>query len=265
VTDHDPVTLDVLEANIALLADKERLERDKHRLQELDRLKTEFFARVSHDLRTPLNSIIGFAELLISDAGGKLQKKQTDFVAAIHRNGYALLGLINDLLDLASLENGHVTLRKERVPLSAIIEDARAATEPLLVTAKLEVIWPDPLAFADKTVLGDRRRLAQAVANLVDNSRKFTPEGGRITIAIDAGARRTTFEVLDTGPGIPETDRELVFVSLLRRPGGMIKKKNSGLGLGLPIVRGIAELHGGSVEIVPTPKGTHIRISIPND
>ncbi len=256
-----PVTFDLLEGNIQLLAEKERLERDKQRLQDLDRLRNEFMAKVSHDLRTPLNSIIGFSELLTQEVAGKLNKKQSDFIAAIHRNGYALLALINDLLDLASIECGHLQLRREPVAVQTIIDDIRAATEPLV--AKHRVTWPVLGDDAVKPITVDRRRVAQAIVNLVDNSRKFTPEGG--TIEVTAGIDDTAlwFTVADNGPGIPEEDRARLFSSFFQRQGP--KQKGGGVGLGLAIVRGIADLHGGKAEFIPLPigKGARFTITLP--
>jgi signal transduction histidine kinase len=265
VNDQDPVTLDVLEGSVQLLAQKERLELDKHRLQEIDRLKTEFLARVSHDLRTPLNSIIGFSELLISDLGGKLNKKQGDFVSAIHRNGYMLLGLITDLLDLATIETGQMTIRREQVPLKGILDDLRAVQEPLFAATKHTVRWSDAKTVPDRNVWLDRRRIVRAIGNLVDNARKFTPESGRIDITVEADDQRSVFAVADSGPGLNDEDRERLFSSFFQRSGPKVKQRGSGVGVGLAIVRGITELHGGSIEVAAgIGKGTQVRMLIPH-
>ncbi len=265
VNDQDPVTLDVLEGSVQLLAQKERLELDKHRLQEIDRLKTEFLARVSHDLRTPLNSIIGFSELLISDLGGKLNKKQNDFVSAIHRNGYMLLGLITDLLDLATVETGQMVIRREQVPLQGVLDDLRAVHDPLFAATKHTVRWADRAALAEKNAWIDRRRLVRAIGNLVDNARKFTPESGRIEIIIDSDERQSVFAVGDSGPGINDDDRERLFSSFFQRSGPKVKQRGAGVGVGLAIVRGITELHGGSIEVAAgIGKGTQVRMIIPH-
>jgi signal transduction histidine kinase len=161
VNTYDPLTLDVLQANVELLAENERLDLERKRLLELDHMKTEFLARLSHDLRTPLNSIIGFSDLITGDVGGKVNKKHAEFVAAINRNGHALLSMINELLDLSSLETGHVHLRKETVPLQTLLDDLRAATEPVLLQAGVHVKWPDSGLFAGKSAVVDRRRVMQ--------------------------------------------------------------------------------------------------------
>ena len=122
--DPDPETaaLEILQANVRLLADREKLERERLRLIELDRLKTEFLARISHDLRTPLNSIIGFSELILGNTGGKMNRKHAEFIAAINRNGHALLAMINDLLDLSTLDSRQTVLKaaaSKREPASS--------------------------------------------------------------------------------------------------------------------------------------------------
>ncbi len=264
--DPDRVILDVLEGNIALLAEKERLEREKLRLQEIDRLKTELLARVSHDLRTPLNSILGFSELLLADAGGRLAVKQTEFVAAIHRNGYALLALINDLLDVAGLESRQMTIRRENLPLLTLLDDVRAATEPQLGASKLAVTWPSRAALADRLAWIDRRRMAQALVNLIDNARKFTPEGGSVVISIEPGAKATIFMVADTGPGIRDEDRSRIFSSFFQRAPAGDGRSTTGVGLGLAIVRGIIDLHEGSIELeTASGKGTRFRLTVPHE
>jgi two-component system, NarL family, sensor histidine kinase BarA len=259
----DQIAIDVLEGNIQLLADKERLELDKQRLLEMDRLKTEFIGRVSHDLRTPLNSIIGFSELLLAEVDAKAQnRKFHDFISAIHRNGYALLSLINDLLDFASIESGQMPVRRERICLQIVLDDIRAATEPVLAAKKLGVTWTARENLATKFGFLDRRRIGQAVVNLIDNARKFTPEGGQVAIALDADDKQSTFSVTDTGPGIAESDRERIFKSYFQRGG--TPSRGAGLGLGLNIVRAIVDRHEGRIEIDSTPgRGSCFRLIIP--
>lgn len=253
----------VLEGNLQLLAEKERLERDQQRLQEIDRRKTELLARVSHDLRTPLNSIIGFSELLLGDSSARLNPRHAEFIQAIHRNGHALLTLINDLLDLAGIESGQLALRRERLPLETLLDDVRAATEPQLAKHQLRVAWPTAAALYGRSALCDRRRMAQALINLVDNARKFTPAGGAVTITAEASDRQAVFAVTDTGAGIPEGDRERIFRSFFQRDDAA-RQRGAGIGLGLAIVRGIVDLHGGRVELDSVVgRGSTFRIILP--
>lgn len=262
----DPITLDVLQANVRLLAENERLEYERRRLVELDRMRTEFLARVSHDLRTPLNSIIGFSDLMVGEVGGRMNKKHAEFVQAINRNGHALLGMINELLDLSSLESGQLQLRKEWVPLQTLCDDLKAATEPVIAAGKLVAKWPDKEVLALKTVFIDRRRILQALTNLVDNARKFTPPGGTVSIEMDATSEDALFAIGDSGPGIPPSEKELIFRPFYQRPTGYSQAGVAGVGLGLAIVKGIIERHGGIIALdTSVGKGCrfHIRVPLP--
>lgn len=260
----DPVTLEVLQANVQLLAANERLEHERQRLLDLDRMKTEFLARISHDLRTPLNSIIGFSDLIIAEIGGRANKKHSEFIAAIHRNGHALLALINELLDLSSLESGQVQLRRERVSLVTVLEDLVAATGPVLSAAKIEVRWPDPAALAGQTALIDRRRVVQALVNLIDNARKYTPAGGMVRVDMTSDADEASLLVADTGPGIPPGERERIFLPYYQRNQAFTPNAGGGVGLGLAIVKSIVDGHGGRLELdSDIGKGCRFHLHLP--
>ena len=261
----DPVTLDVLQANVELLAENERLESDRKRLLELDQMKTEFLARLSHDLRTPLNSIIGFSELITGEVGGKMNKKHTEFVNAINRNGHALLSMINELLELSSLESGHIQLRIETVPLQILLDDLRAATEPVLVMAGIQVLWPQSQQLAGKSAVVDRRRVMQMLVNLVDNARKFTQKGGKISVEMDSTAETANFVVADNGPGIPPNEQDRIFAPYYQRSSSAIPSAVNGVGLGLAIVRGIVHHHGGTIALdSDIGKGCRFTVELPH-
>ncbi len=259
----DPIALEVLQGNVQLLAEKERLELERLRLIELDRLKSEFLARVSHDLRTPLSSIIGFSDLMLTGEGGKLNKKHLDCVQAISRNGHQLLALINELLDLSSLESGQLKIRLAEVPLADLLADLRAATEPVLRAAQLQVGWQSVAALDGKHALVDRRRILQVLVNLVDNARKFTPAGGHVAVTLDADVREFRATVADSGPGIPEIERDRLFRSFTHTGPGPIR--GEGVGLGLAIVKAIVDQHGGSITVGGgiTGTGCTFRVRIP--
>lgn len=242
----DLLTLDVLQANVSLLAEKERLEREQTRLLELDRLRTEFLARVSHDLRTPLASIIGFAELLQSDSH-LMAGEQNDYVEAIYRNSQSLLALINDLLDLSSLELGRLPLHPAPVLLTELLADLRAATQPVLAQAGLTISWPDATLLAGRNAVLDRRRMFQVLVNLVDNARKFTPRGGHVVITLEPQDEDLVFTIADTGPGISEAQRDKLFRPYAHRLDSV--PRSEGVGLGLAIVKAIVDRHGGSITL----------------
>jgi two-component system, sensor histidine kinase len=221
-----------------------------------------YLARLSHDVRTPLASIIGFADLLSAGIDGRLNKRQQELVDAISRNSRNLLGLINDVLDLSTIEVGQGTLRREHVPLGIVVADLRAATQPVLDAAAMAVSWPEPAPGTSAFV--DRRRIVQALVNLIENARKHTPAGGAIAIEVVREAGLVRFAVSDSGPGIPEEDHARVFAPFFRRsvqPG----TAEHGVGLGLAIVRGIAELHGGRVLLASDiGRGCRFSIEIPD-
>ena len=127
----DTLTLDILQANARLQAEKEQLEHERERLLAVEHERTEFIARISHDLRTPLSSIIGFSDLILTGEGAKLNRRHLDFIQAINRNGHQLLALINDILDLSTLEAQRMTIRPRGVQLSDLLADLRAVQELL--------------------------------------------------------------------------------------------------------------------------------------
>jgi signal transduction histidine kinase len=265
VNTYDALTLDMLQANVELLAENERLDLERKRLVELDQMKTEFLARLSHDLRTPLNSIIGFSDLISGDVGGKLNKKHAEFVAAINRNGHTLLSMINELLDLSSLETGHVHLRLETLPMQTLLDDVKAATEPVLVQAGITVKWPEENRLVGCNAVVDRRRMMQVLVNLVDNARKFTPRGGTITVGMSCTSDHAHFVIRDSGPGIPPSEQDRIFKPYYQRPSTVAASANSGVGLGLAIVRSIVQHHGGHIRLdSDIGKGCCFTVSIPH-
>ena len=236
-------TLDVLQANVSLLAEKERLEQQIARLVAVDQLRTEFIARLSHDLRTPLSSILGFSELVLADSRSLARDRERqvkECVEAIHRNGQQMLAMISELLDLTTIESGTLRLHVEDIPLTTLAEDLRAATAPVLDRAVITVSWPDPGRMAGRSLRGDRRRVVQALTNLVDNARKFTPPGGQVRIDLGTEGSEVVMTVSDSGPGIPPEARETLF-----KPYAKHSPRPQGHGLGLAIVKAIVDRHHG--------------------
>ncbi len=260
-TPPDAVTLDVLQANVALLAEKERLEQERSRLIELNRVRTEFLARVSHDLRTPLNSIIGFSDLLLAGDGGRLPRKSLDYLNAIHRNGHALVGLINDLLDLSSMELGRITIRRQPFDLGEFLADVRAATDPIISRSSVQITWPDVRRLSGQSVIADRRRLLQVMTNLLDNARKFTTAGGRVSVVIEPRPHELHLVVSDNGPGVPEQLRQAIFQPL----SSTTTPRHESTGLGLAIVKAIVDQHQGTITVErgPDGRGCSVLIHIP--
>ena len=254
----------MLRALTVMMAEKERLEADNGRLAEREQQRADLLARVSHDLRALLTGILGFTELLLIDAGdGPAGRRRQECLDAIRRNGLSLLALINDLLDVASLERGQFSVRREVVALQALLADVRAATESQLAASGCVVSWPQREALSGLTAELDRRRICQATVNVIDNARRICGRGGRIDIDIGQDSEGTVISVADNGPGIAVADRERIFQPFVRVevPG----QGAAGVGLGLAIVQAVIDLHGGRVELDSRPgHGARFALVIPH-
>ena len=249
---------DVSDSNRVERALRERNEA----LEESDRLKSEFVANVSYELRTPLNTIIGFAEVLNGDMFGPLNERQSEYIGGILEASEALLELINDILDLATIEAGYMTLDRGQFDIHTMIagvfalnrERARGKEQKLVLDCAPDI----------GSMFADERRLKQVLFNLVSNAIKFTPERGVITLASRVVGDQVEFRVADTGVGIHADERERVLEKFERgnRPRG--RQSGVGAGLGLSLVKSFVELHGGDVQIESEPEeGTAIVCRLP--
>ena len=228
-------------------------------LETAGRLKSEFIANVSYELRTPLNAIIGFAEILANQYFGPLSPRQLDYSRGIIESSQRLMALINDILDLATIEAGYMSLDKAPIDVREMLEAVVTLTHERARHQSLALALTCPPDIG--MIEADERRLKQALFNLVSNAIKFTPEGGsiRLEAAIDAG--ELVFSVSDTGVGIPVDDHARVFEKFER---GNPAARESGAGLGLSLVKSLIELHGGTVAIESEPgHGTTIRCRLP--
>jgi GAF domain-containing protein/DNA-binding response OmpR family regulator len=216
------------------------------RLQEMDRLKSQFLANVSHELRTPLNSIIGFSEVLIDGLAGALSAEQLDFVNSIHASGQHLLTLINDVLDLSKIQAGKMKVDCRPIDPRVTAEEACSVIAPLLIKAGQSLtraLEPDlPLVSADAF------RFKQVLINLLSNAHKFSPAGSRITLAARRVDSYIHFSVIDQGDGIRPEDHERVFQEFFQIDGDGLRERE-GTGLGLPITRRLVEMQGGRIWI----------------
>jgi signal transduction histidine kinase len=229
-------------------------------LETADRLKSEFISNVSYELRTPLNTIIGFAEILANQYFGELNPRQTEYCRGIIGSSERLLTIINDILDLASIEAGRMTLDREPVEPKALLDTVCGIMNEWARSQnlKLNVDCPPDLGPIDV----DERRLKQALCNLISNAIKFTPPGGTITITGRVEDGDAKFSVVDTGIGIAAEDQERVFKEFerARRP----EARRAGAGLGLSLVKRIVELHGGHVDMNSVPnRGTTVVCVLP--
>jgi signal transduction histidine kinase len=225
------------------------------------RAKSEFLAGVSHDLRTPLNSIIGFSEVLLSDP--KLGEKQREYTQYISAAGTHLLSLINNLLDLAKIEANRLTILDDKFALHGVINECMRLVGAQAGAGRVTLVPYESRQFG---LRADPVRMRQIIFNLLSNAIKFTPPGGTVEIRsalLDEG--RLTISVTDTGIGMSAED-----IATAMQPYGQVQNKftrdHEGTGLGLPLVHALTELHGGRLEISSVPgQGTTVSITLPGD
>lgn len=242
--------------------------RDITRFKELDEMKSEFLATVSHDLRAPLTFMRGYADRL--DAVGQLNEKQKVYVENILRGVQRIDDLVLDLLDLSRIEAG-LGVEKEPCHLGLILSEAvsslrsRAAEKDILL--EVEPALGSAGEGGGPLVAGDRALLRQLVVNLLDNAIKYTPGGGKVATGLSVEARngssRATIRVADTGIGIAPDEQVRLFETFYRTKRGD-KSGASGTGLGLAIVKSIVERHEGKVWVESKPKeGSTFYVSLP--
>lgn len=227
------------------------------------RMKDEFLTSMSHELRTPLNSVLGLSESLLEETVGPINSRQQRYLKIISESGGHLLSLINDILDLAKIEAGHIHLEITKVNVHHICKASRIIVEPL-AKSKLQTIELQ-ISESINTIQADERRLKQMIVNLLSNAIKFTPNGGKIGIkaSIDSSHARLLIEVWDTGIGIRQQDMEHLFQPFVQLDAGLARE-SSGTGLGLALVAQMARMHGGTV-IVDSEfgKGSRFTLNLP--
>jgi signal transduction histidine kinase len=227
-------------------------------LETADRLKSEFIANVSYELRTPLNAIVGFAEILENQYFGELNERQLEYSQAIVESSQRLHTLINDILDLATIEAGYLRLDFAEVDLHPLLESVYNLGFERARNRGIELVLDCAPDIGAQTA--DELRLKQALFNLLSNAVKFTPEGGRVTISARRREDGVELSVADTGVGIAEADQDRIFESFERGGGG----RQSGAGLGLSLVKRLIELHGGRVTLESEAgEGTRVTCFIP--
>ncbi|HEX9136148.1 MAG TPA: GAF domain-containing sensor histidine kinase, partial [Nitrospirota bacterium] len=234
---------------------------DKGRqIEAANRHKSEFLANMSHELRTPLNAIIGFSEVLLDPSLKVTEEEQAQFLTDVLSSGKHLLGLINEVLDLAKIEAGRMELQIEPALLSDIFDSVQNTMRPLAVKKAVNlhfegVTVPEPFSM-------DGARVKQVLLNLVGNAVKFTPEGGRVWVRADSEDGIVRVEVGDTGPGIAPEDQERIFLEF--QQAGSDSGKPQGTGLGLALARKFIEMHGGKIWLESeVGKGSRFFFTIP--
>tara|TARA_R110002110_G_scaffold179197_4_gene384585 strand:- start:7048 stop:8580 length:1533 start_codon:yes stop_codon:yes gene_type:complete len=231
-----------------LFAAKRESDAARARAEEASRAKSHFLANMSHELRTPLNAIIGFSEVMASEIFGKhANPTYKEYANDINRSGQHLLGLINDVLDLSRIEAGRFQITEEDVSITELAEDSRRILEIRAQAQHVTIV--EDYEPGLPVVHGDARALRQTWINLLTNAIKFSPPGSdvRMFIRMDPNGE-LRFGVHDNGPGIAETEIEKVLHAFTQGASGLAQP-GKGSGLGLSIVKGLMDIHGGSFEL----------------
>ncbi|MBI3289427.1 MAG: HAMP domain-containing protein, partial [Elusimicrobia bacterium] len=209
--------------------------------KELDKMKESFLQNVTHDLRNPLGSAVGFMEALLKDVGGPLTPRQRGMISSIHRSSQRLMGMINNILDIGKMESGKIRLNLHPVVLAEVAGRSLSILESLSLHKKITVTSDIP---ADLNLRADADLVERALTNLIGNAIKFTPADGRIQISAADQGEFVRVCVADSGDGVPESYREKIFEKF-EQVGGQQRK--GGTGLGLTITKAFVQAHGGRI------------------
>jgi hypothetical protein len=257
------VARDITADRAAAAAKEQALQHERQaadRLRELDEVKSDFVATVSHDLRTPLTSIVGNTELLLDGDAGELGGLQHRLLESVDRNARRLNTLVGDLLMLSRIESGTLRMQSRDVSVREVVDGTlEAVAGQRAADVALDVELPaEPVL-----VRGDPDQLERVIINLVSNALKFTPPGGRVGITVAEAPEQVRLSVSDTGIGIPEAELPHIFDRFFRSSRSQ-QKRRPGSGLGLTIAKSIVEQHGGSIEAGANPTGgTTFSVTLP--
>lgn len=246
--------------NQELEAQRQQIERQNLRLLQANQHKAEFLATVSHELRTPLNSILGFSQILKSQTKGSLNDYQTKMVDCIHTNGESLLYLVNDILDMSTIESERLQLTPHFFDLTTLVQEV--ASEMLWVAEKKGLKVSQMIALENCEVYNDRQRLKQVLVNLLSNAIKFT-QTGTVTISVKTLATNSLeIAVQDTGIGIEPEQLSTIFQPF-RQADQSIVRHHGGTGLGLAITHSLVSMMQGFITVDSQPnQGSTFRVQI---
>ena len=243
----------------------EYLAHARDRAETADHAKSEFLAMMSHELRTPLNAVIGFSEIMKTEALGPIgSAKYREFSDDIYASGQHLLELINDILDLSKIESGKSRLCDDRIEIAELVDSVVTLVRESARQNAIEIELDCAAGLPD--MLADRRKIKQILANLLSNGIKFTPTGGRVSLRAWCGPDGGhEFHVADTGIGIAPEDIPKALAPF-QQIDSKLGRKHEGTGLGLPLTKALVELHGGSLRIESElGAGTTVTLRFPAD
>jgi signal transduction histidine kinase/CheY-like chemotaxis protein len=256
------LNLELGDTNRGVVALYAELDERAERLRRAGELKTRFLSNMSHEFRTPLNSILALSRLLLDHIDGDLSPEQERQVGYIRRSAESLLELVNDLLDLAKVEAGKVEAKATSFKVSSLFGALRGALRPLQVSPAVELIFDSADDMPD--LVTDEAKVAQILRNLISNALKFTEKGEvRVRAHHEAESNLAVFSVRDTGIGISPEDQKRIFEEF-SQVETKLQKKTKGTGLGLPLSRSLAELLGGTIRVESVPgQGSVFTLAIP--
>jgi signal transduction histidine kinase len=249
------------ETNRGVVALYAELDDKSNQLKEAIEAKTRFWASISHELRTPINSVVGLARLLLDRDADPLTAEQHHQAKMINNSGETLLVLVNELLDAAKAESGRLRPQIGTVDLRTLFAQLRGTLRPIVPINDVSFVIEDPPA--DSVLVTDETMLVRILRNLLSNSLKFTPQGEVSLTARRDEAGRWEFRVADTGIGIPPEEQDRVFEEFHQVPNPL-QARAGGTGLGLPYARKLAEILGGTLRLSSAPgEGTEVVFLLP--
>jgi len=257
------VNEEVYKKNVELARLSKEFSKANEKLKTLDKLKDEFLSLASHELRTPMVAIKSYLWMVLQGRGGEVAEKQKYYLDIAYRSTDRLIALVNDMLNISRIESGRITLNVSPIKLDRLVDDVVAEMTSRAKELGIEI--SEVFSPVLPPVLGDFDRVKQILINLVGNSLKFTPKGGRITISLRQKDNTVETEVSDTGFGIKSEDLPKLFQKFAMVGDSSEKEKNiQGTGLGLYLSKLIVELHGGKIWAASSGigKGTSFTFSL---
>jgi signal transduction histidine kinase len=237
------------------------LEEDNQRLNEVNRLKDVFLSTATHELKTPLTSVIAYSELLADQRLALGDTRRSEFMARLRSEAHRLLGLIDDILDLSRIESGKLTLQRRLVQLGDLAREAVETTRPL--AEKYGIAIETALEAELPSMPLDAVKMRQVIVNLLVNAVKFSPRSGTVVIRTSVDGDDALLEVVDRGAGIKPEETTYIF-EMFGQGTNAIEDSRGGLGIGLHLVKRISELHGGHVGVNSRPgQGSTFWVRLP--
>jgi len=239
------------------------LQEKNQALLDAEKLKTDFLANVSYQLRTPLNAISGFSEILNDEYFGEINDKQREYTQGITDAASRLASLIDDILDLSSIEAGYLRLDKNPVNIIELLDDVYDLTRDWAGMESLKIKYKKPKKSLGNFIL-DERRLKQAIINIIRNAISYTPGGGEITLTLEDQNDKIAISITDTGIGIPDDEQDTIFEPFKAISHGEQGTKRPNTGLGLSLAKNIVAMHDGDISVKSVlGEGTTVTVTLP--